>query len=355
MTSIYRGGTMTEDWSGRSTIERFDQRTGARFVICVDSTENGPAAGGTRAAQYTDRRSAVADAQRLAGAMTLKMAVCGLPMGGGKSVISLPAARADLSDGDWTRILAIHAENIEMLGGTYWTGPDVNTTSSDMDVIARTTRYVFGRSAAAGGVGSSAPTTALGVHSAMRATARHLGWRGLEGRTVLVQGIGAVGADLARRAAEDGARVLVADPSPARLQDAERLGYEVIRTSDVLVTPCDVFAPCAMGGILDSRAAQQLPARAVVGAANNTLVDDSVAQVLADRGVLFAPDFVANAGGALHLVGREVLGWNAGQVEERTIGLGAIIGAIFELAEGEGITSVAAARRIAADRTAVAS
>jgi leucine dehydrogenase len=343
---------MTEDWPGRSTVERFDPETGARFVICIDSTKTGPAAGGTRATQYAHRAGAVRDAQRLAAAMTLKMAVCGLPMGGGKSVIALPMPRAELSEGEWTRILDIHAENIEMLGGTYWTGPDVNTTSADMDVLSRTTRFVFGRSADAGGVGSSAPSTALGVHSAMRETARHLGWDGLRGRTVLIQGIGAVGADLAARVTRDGARVIVADASAARLEEAARLGYEVIAPSDVLGTPSDVFAPCAMGGVLDSDLAETLPTRAVVGAANNPLADPGASSALARRGVLYAPDFVANAGGALHLVGREVLGWDAAEVEARTIGLGDILGSVYDLARDERIPTDVAARRVAEERVA---
>ncbi|MBW9110673.1 Glu/Leu/Phe/Val dehydrogenase dimerization domain-containing protein [Microbacterium ureisolvens] len=344
---------MIDEWPGASTVGRFDPETGVQFVICLDSILNGPAAGGTRATHYADRASAIEDAQRLAGAMTLKMAVCGLPMGGGKSVISLPVPREQLTSREWERILAIHAENIEMLGGNYWTGPDVNTTSADMDVLAGKTRYVFGRSEAAGGVGSSAPTTALGVHSAMRATAAHLGWGTLDGRTVLIQGVGAVGADLASRVADDGARVIVADPSPARLAEAERRGYAVVSTSDVLTTPCDVFAPCALGGIIDSSVAATLPAHAVVGAANNPLADATASQVLADRGVVFAPDFVANAGGALHLVGREVLGWGAEEVDARAAGLGKIIKAAYDLADRERIPTDAAARFIAAGRSAV--
>ncbi|MFF1946316.1 Glu/Leu/Phe/Val dehydrogenase dimerization domain-containing protein [Rhodococcus qingshengii] len=337
-------------WDGELTVTRHDRETGAFFVIRLDSTRLGPAAGGTRAAQYASFGDAVTDAGKLAGAMTLKMAVSNLPMGGGKSVIALPAPRKDLAPETWNRILTIHAENIDKLKGNYWTGPDVNTNSADMDTLNETTPYVFGRSPERGGAGSSADNTALGVFEAMKATVHYRGLGSLAGRTVLVQGLGAVGSGIATLAAAAGARILVADTDSERLAWALQLGYTIIGLDEVLRTPCDVFAPCAMGGVLDSSAAANLPASAVVGAANNILADDQAGVILRERDILYAPDFVTNAGGAFHLVGHEVLGWSTDTVEERTRGIGDTIAEVYGISESAETTTDAAARILARQR-----
>lgn len=282
--------------------------------------------------------------------MTLKMAVSDLPMGGGKSVIALPAPRNQIDSATWTRILDIHAENIDKLEGNYWTGPDVNTNSADMNQLSRTTEYVFGRSVDNGGAGSSAHTTALGVFEAMKATAHYYNMGTLEGRTVLVHGLGAVGGTVATLAAEAGARLLVADTDTERLELARQLGHTAIPSEHVLQTQCDVFAPCAMGGIIDLSIAATLPAYAVVGAANNILADDNAGKVLRDRGIAYAPDFVTNAGGALHLVGREVLGWNEETVADRARGISRTLDEVYSVSEEQDITTDAAARTLAVRR-----
>ena len=337
-------------WDGELTVTRHDRETGVSFIIRLDSTRLGPAAGGTRAAQYASLGEALDDAGRLAGAMTLKMAVSNLPMGGGKSVIALPAPRNEIDQATWKRILTLHAENIDTLAGNYWTGPDVNTNSSDMDVLNDTTEFVFGRSAARGGAGSSASNTSLGVFEAMKATAMHRGLGTLDGLTVLVQGLGAVGSELAVLASQAGARLLVSDTDPERLAWARQLGHTVVGTDDVLTTPCDIFAPCAMGGVLDSAVARELPASAVVGAANNILADEEAAEILHNRDVTYAPDFVTNAGGALHLVGREVLGWSEATVGARTRHIGDTLAEVYSLAESEDIDTDRAARILARRR-----
>ena len=333
-------------WGGETTMARFDPETGAHFFIRIDSTRLGPAGGGTRAVVYTNPADALIDAGRLAGAMTMKMAVAGLPMGGGKSVIALPAPRHTLPKSTWERILRLHAENIERLRGAYWTGPDVNTDSADMAEIFKHTSHVFGRSAADGGSGSSAQNTARGVFAAILATAEKLGYTDLERRRVIVQGLGAVGGDLARRLLAAGASVSVADVDDGRLAHAQGLGAAVIRTDEVLTTECDIFAPCAMGGVIDTRAAASLPAAAVAGAANNVLSSDEAGQILHDRGILFAPDFVVNAGGALHLVGREVLGWSPAEVEDRVDDIGATVSQIFDISRERGIAPADAAKEL---------
>ncbi|MBN9737053.1 MULTISPECIES: Glu/Leu/Phe/Val dehydrogenase family protein [unclassified Pseudonocardia] len=337
------------EWDGELTSVRHDPETGAWFVIGVHSTRLGPASGGTRAMVYADVDAAVADARRLAGAMTLKMAAAGLPMGGGKSVIALPAPRASLGDAAWRRILELHAANLNLLGGNYTTGPDVGTGSADMDTLRALTPHAFGRSVAAGGPGSSAPTTALGVFAAVTAAVDEAGLDGLDGLRVLVQGLGAVGADVARLAADAGAKLIVTDVDPDRCAAAaDAFGAEVIGTADVLTRECDVLVPCATGGLLSTATAATVPCAVVAGAANNLLADDGAAEVLRRRGITYAPDFVANAGGAIHLVGREVLGWGAERVAERTRAIGDTLAAVFADARELGVTTVAAAERVAA-------
>ncbi|WP_311879049.1 Glu/Leu/Phe/Val dehydrogenase family protein [Microbacterium forte] len=334
-------------WGGETTVARFDPETGAHFFVRIDSTRLGPAAGGTRAVVYTNPADALIDAGRLAGAMTLKMAVAGLPMGGGKSVIALPAPRQSLPKSTWKRILRLHAENIERLHGAYWTGPDVNTDSTDMAELHKYTTHVFGRSVAEGGSGSSAGNTARGVFAAILATALKLGHSSLKERRVIVQGLGAVGGDLARRLLEAGASVSVADVDEGRLAHAQQLGASLLQTTEVFTTECEIFVPCAMGGVIDAEVAATLPVAAVAGAANNILASDEAGRILHERGILFAPDFVANAGGALHLVGREVLGWSPVEVEARVDSIGDTIDEIFDISRGRGITSTEAALELA--------
>lgn len=343
------------EWDGELTLTRFDRQTGTWFVIRLDSTRLGPAAGGTRALRYPQLADAIADAGKLSGAMTLKMAVSNLPMGGGKSVIALPADRKDIDAATWARILSIHAENLNKLQGNYWTGPDVNTNSADMDILNDSTKFVFGRSSERGGAGSSAFTTALGVFDAMKATAIQRGLGTLDGLTVLIQGLGAVGGSLATLVAEAGANLLVADTNAERLAQAHALGHRVIELDQVLTAHCDIFAPCAMGGVLSSGVASKLDCAVVAGAANNVLADDDAGNILHSRGILYAPDFVANAGGAIHLVGREVLGWTESVVHDRAVHIGDTLRQVFTISEADGVTPDAAARTLAARRAAEAS
>jgi leucine dehydrogenase len=347
---------MVPSWDGELCTVRFDRETGAWFVIAVHSTRLGPASGGTRAMVYPTVGDAVSDATRLAAAMTTKMAAAGLPMGGGKSVIALPAPRAALDGAHWRRILQVHAANVQELDGTYTTGPDIGTDSADMDVLRETTPFAFGRSTATGGPGSGAPATALGVFTAVRAAVAEAGLGdgngGVAGLRVLVQGLGAVGARVAELAAEAGAELLVADVDPERCTAATARGARIVPPSEVTRTRCDVVVPCATGGLLDAPVARTLPCAVVAGAANNQLADADAALVLARRGIVYAPDFVANAGGAIHLVGREVLGWTEGQVTRRTLQIGRTLQWVFADARTHAITTEQAAHDLAARRLA---
>lgn len=340
-----------EDWDGELSCCRFDRDTGAFFTVAIHSRRLGPAAGGTRAMNYAGFDAAVEDATRLASAMTLKMIMADLPMGGGKSTIALPKARRDISADHWDQILKVHAEMLKSLGGNYWTGPDVGTSSEDMDSLHASSGYAFGRSVGAGGPGSSAPETAHGVYVSMIEAIHDAGISDLRGRRVVIQGLGAVGYDVAQRAAMDGAHVVAADPNEAQCKRAaDELGVEVIPTDQVLSQTSDVFVPCATGGIVDDSVARSIRTKAIAGAANNVLASESAGDELARRGIVYAPDFVANGGGAIHLVGREVLGWSAEMVSRHVLEIGHTLEQIFARARAEGVGAERAARRIAAER-----
>lgn len=339
-----------EEWDGELLSVRHDRQTGAWLIVAVHSTVLGPASGGTRAMHYPSPGHAVTDVTRLAGAMTLKMAVAGLPMGGGKAVIALPRPKAAVDAADWRRLLNLYAEVLERLNGTYWTGPDVGTGSGDMDVLRATTRYAFGASSALGGPGSSAPATAAGVFAAIQASCAEAGFEGLYGRRALVQGMGAVGSLVGELVSDAGAQLLVTDIDPARCRNAVDRGARFVASADTTSTECDILVPCATGGLIDAATARTLPCRVIAGAANNPLAGDGAATVLAERGVTYAPDFVANAGGAIHLVGRQVLGWTAEMVDERTAAIGTTLQTIFADSRARGITAEQAARDLATRR-----
>lgn len=344
---------LTDEWDGEYLFVRREPVSGAVLIVAVDSTRRGPAAGGTRAMWYPAFEDACGDATRLARAMTYKMAMADLPMGGGKSVIWLPQSRAETSEADWTRILGLHARTLETLHGDYWTGPDVNTTSADMDLLGRTTRYAFGASPEHGGSGSSAPDTARGVFVGIEAALDAVGLgRSVEGRRIVVQGAGAVGRDLARLCLQAGAEVTVADVDPARTELLVAEGAREVPADDVLRVPCDVYAPCATGGTITVDVAEHLPCRAVAGAANNPLASDAAADVLSARGIVYAPDYVVNAGGAIHLIGKEVLGWGDEEVTAHLEKIGETLDLVFARARATSTSTEATARRLVRERLA---
>jgi leucine dehydrogenase len=228
----------------------------------------------------------------------------------------------------------------------------VNTTTADMDVIAERHPYVFCRSVERGGSGDPGPYTARGVFHGISATVSHVfGSPDLDGRVVLVQGVGDVGARLAEQLAEAGAQVLIADIDPERVDAlSERIGAEVIPPDQALGTECDVYAPCALGGTLNAETIPRLRCRIVAGSANNELAESEDAVRLKEAGILYAPDFVINAGGVLYAWGTEALQWDRGTVETRLAGIGETLTAIYRRSEAEGITTEAAAERLARSR-----
>lgn len=336
-------------WAGEFALTAYDEPSGSYLFIAVHSTRLGPAAGGTRMKTYATAADGLLDACRLAEAMTLKMAVAGLPMGGGKSVLAVPG---DLDVQTRNDLLHRHATNVNMLGGNYRTGPDMNTNSADMDTLSEVTPYAFGRSVEKGGSGSSAPDTAVGVFHGIVASVAHVyGSPDLTGKRVLVQGIGAVGLPLVELLHKAGAQVVVSDVTIGRVEPLyDRLGVEVVAPGSVIGTECDVFAPCATGGVLDETTIPRLRCRIVAGAANNPLSKREDGDLLREAGILYAPDFVVNGGGAIHLIGYEALGWTTEQVERGLEGIGTTLTRIYQDADAKGISTEEAAEHLAEER-----
>jgi leucine dehydrogenase len=338
-------------WDGEEVAIRHDRASSAWMFVCVDSTVLGPAMGGTRMKVYDTPDEALADGLRLSGAMTLKQAAAGLPFGGGKAVLAVRSV-PDPGSAERRELLLRHAAFVDALGGTYLTAADMNTDASDMDVMGERTAHVLGRSPEHGGAGDPAAGTAVGVfHGIVASAERKFGTTDLAGRTVLVQGVGAVGSRLAELLDEAGVSMLLADTHDERARaTADRFGAKVVGPDDVIGTECDVYSPCATGGFLNEETIPRLRCAVVAGSANNQLATLKDGERLSDAGILYAPDFVVNAGGVIHLAGYETLGWDEATMAARLAGIGETLTEVFEAAEREGTTTDAAAERVARSR-----
>jgi leucine dehydrogenase len=305
---------------------------------------------------YGDSRAAVRDALRLSRAMTFKSAVAGLPLGGGKGVIMLPAGHAAPAGDGRRDVLLDFGETVDTLAGSYVTAEDVGTSDRDMAVIAEATDHVAGLAVETGSSGDPSPWTALGVQCAMEvACERAFGTASLAGRSVAVVGLGRVGGKLARLLAEAGAELVVADLDDGKRALADELGARWTDPDAALSAEVDVLAPCALGGVLDDDTVPELRCRVIAGAANNQLAADAIAVQLADREIVWAPDFVANAGGIINIsVELEPTGYDAVRAEERVRGVADTTRMIFEHADATGATTLAAAIEIARRRLAEA-
>jgi leucine dehydrogenase len=326
---------------------RRGNRSGLYCIVAVHSTIRGPSLGGCRMWSYADSRAAVRDALRLSRAMTYKAAVAALPLGGGKGVIELrdgvPTGRAR------TAVLLDFADAVDAVGGRYITAEDVGTSLRDMTVIARGTGHVSGLARSRGGSGDPSPWTALGVEAAVLASCeRALGTTSLKGRSAAVIGLGSVGLRLAQLLAKRGARLVVSDIDRRKRAEAAKLGARWLTPQKALVAPVDIVAPCALGGVLDPESVAALQAPVVAGAANNQLADESVAELLQARGVLWAPDFVANAGGIINIaVEFERGGYDPRRARKRVRGIADTLRTIYDDAAAGGTTPLAAALELA--------
>ncbi|WP_127794162.1 Glu/Leu/Phe/Val dehydrogenase family protein [Agromyces sp. LHK192] len=330
------------------------RRSGLTIIVAVHSTALGQALGGARLWTYDHWTDALADALRLSQAMTLKNAAAGLARGGGKAVVHLPpgtepddalrrAAMLDLGDA------------VEALGGSYMTAEDVGTSAELMAVVAERTAHVCGLPPEQGGSGEPADATAAGVHAGLLATLEHVtGSRDVAGRHLVIAGLGQVGGRLARRLAAEGARLTVTDVADARRELADELGADWVDPSAAHLVEADVFLPCGLGGVLTAEVVGDLSVRAVVGAANNQLAERAVADLLRDRGIAWAPDFVVNAGGVVHLDLAATPGAGADERDDRIAGIGGTIARVLAEADASGETTLAAAERLAQERLRVA-
>jgi leucine dehydrogenase len=298
---------------------------------------------------YDDSRAALRDVLRLSSAMTYKMAVADLPLGGGKGVIML-SPHTRLSSERRHLALLDFADTVAALNGRYITAEDVGTSSRDMSVIAERTRHVAGLSRSRGGSGDPSPFTALGVEYAIRACCeRVFGDESLRGRVVCVIGLGHVGSRVAKRCAKAGAKLILADVDGTKRRLAEELKAKWASPEAALEAEAEIVAPCALGGVLNDESVPRLRCRIIAGAANNQLADERVADLLRTRGILWAPDFVANAGGVINIA-EEFSSYDAAVARRRVRGIAETLRRIFDDAESMGATPLTAAMELARRR-----
>ena len=327
-----------------------DRASGLKAVIAIHNTALGPALGGTRFYPYATEEEAVADALNLARGMSYKNAMAGLDHGGGKAVIIGDPERDKTEE-----LLLAYGRFVASLGGRYVTACDVGTYVADMDVVARECRWTTGRSPENGGAGDSSVLTAFGVFQGMRASAQHLwGDPSLRGRTVGIAGVGKVGHHLVEHLRDEGAEVVITDvreESVRRILDKHAAGVTAVADTEALirVEGLDIYAPCALGGALNDATVPVLTAKVVCGAANNQLEHPGVEKDLADRGILYAPDYVVNAGGVIQ-VADELHGFDFERCKAKAAKIFDTTLAIFARAKEDGIPPAAAADRIAEQR-----
>ncbi|HYD91327.1 MAG TPA: Glu/Leu/Phe/Val dehydrogenase dimerization domain-containing protein [Flavobacterium sp.] len=324
-----------------------DKDTGLKAIIGIHNTVLGPALGGTRMWKYANEWEALNDVLRLSRGMTYKSAISGLNLGGGKAVI-IGDSKVDKTPEMITRF----GQFVHSLSGKYITAEDVGTTTQDMDLIRDVTPYVTGISEERGGSGNPSPVTAYGVYMGMKAAARHqFGSDNLEGKKILVQGTGHVGETLIDYLTKEGALVQISDINEARMQEvAAKYGATIYAGDDVYSADVDIYAPCALGATVNDATIDKLKAKVIAGAANNQLANEQVhGKLLQEKGILYAPDFLINAGGIINVYA-EIVGYDKAESMRRTENIYNTTLEIFSVAEANGITTQQAAMAIAQKR-----
>jgi leucine dehydrogenase len=322
-----------------------DTSAGYRGIIAIHSTTLGPALGGTRFWNYATDEEAIIDALRLARGMTYKNAVAGLNLGGGKSVII-----GNNKTTDREMIFRAHGRFVESLGGRYITAEDVGTSTADMDYVHMETKNVTGL---AGRSGDPSPVTAHGVFRAIQASAKEKwGSDDLNGRTVSVQGAGHVGYFLSKELHEAGAKLIVTDIDAERVkQVVSEFGARAVSPDEIYGVQADIFAPCALGGIINDKTIPQLKVEVVSGAANNALLEDRHGDILDQKGILYAPDYVANAGGVINVYS-ELAGWSSARAFRKADEIYDTVLKVFKIAKTDKVPTYVAADRLAEQRIA---
>jgi valine dehydrogenase (NAD+) len=327
-----------------------DEPSGLRAIIAIYSTALGPGLGGTRFYPYADEDAALADVLNLSRAMAYKNALAGLDLGGGKAVI--------IGDPDKVKseaLLRAYGRFVESLNGRYITACDIGTYSEDMDIVARECRFVTGRTVPNGGAGDSSVLTAFGVFQGMRAAAEHVwGSTSLDGKTVGVEGVGKVGHRLVDHLVSDGAHVVIFDTSHAATERVRAEHPEVTvaaSRAELLGSQLDVYSPCALGGAIDDHVVETLKAKIICGGANNQLAHPGVEKMLADLGIVYAPDYLVNAGGVIQ-VADELHGFSFERAKARAEQILGTTRQILAMADADGIPPAVAADRLAERRIA---
>jgi leucine dehydrogenase len=323
-----------------------DSASGLRAIVSIHSTTLGPALGGTRFYPFRSDREALRDVLRLSRGMTYKAAAAGLDLGGGKAVIVGDPKRIKSEE-----LLRAYGRFIETLGGRYITAEDIGTNQDDMNMIRRETRYVTGVAPELGGSGDPSPVTAYGVFLGLRACAEEA-WQEhrLAGRRVAVQGLGKVGYHLVKHLVEEGASVVAADVDVDAVARCVRdFGVETADPEKIHALDCDVFAPCAMGGVINDETIPDLKCRVVGGSANNQLEGPEHGEALAKLGILYAPDYVINAGGLIN-VANELQGYDERRARGQVEAIYRTLRVVFNIARDRHISTSEAADRFAKDR-----
>jgi leucine dehydrogenase len=329
------------DFNAHEAVHVFEDRaSGLRAVIAVHSTHLGPAAGGTRFWHYADSQAAITDALRLSRGMSYKNAMAGLPAGGGKAVILADPARSKPQ-----ALLDAFARAVDSLNGKYITAQDVGMSEADMVSLSKVTPHVAGLPDQGGDPG---PYTARGVYLGVKAAAKHaLGSDDLNGVHVAIQGVGSVGGGLARYLAAEGARLTLADVDAKRAGElTAELGGQAVAADAIMDVEADIFSPCALGAILTRSSVAALKVKAVAGGANNQLATGPEGKMLAERGILYAPDYVINAGGIINVL-RHIDKANDDEINRRIDAIPARLAAIWAESDASGATPAEVADNMA--------
>ncbi|HEX8561360.1 MAG TPA: Glu/Leu/Phe/Val dehydrogenase [Flavobacterium sp.] len=324
-----------------------DKDTGLKAIIGIHNTVLGPALGGTRMWKYTNEWEALNDVLRLSRGMTYKSAVTGLNLGGGKAVI-IGDSKADKTP----EMITKFGEYINSLSGKYITAEDVGTTTADMDLIRDVTPFVTGISESRGGSGNPSPVTAYGVYMGMKAAAKYkFGTDDLNGKKILVQGIGHVGETLVDYLSKEGALVQITDINEARLQEiSAKYGAQIFSGADLYAADVDIYAPCALGATVNDDTINRIQAKVIAGAANNQLANEQIhGQILKDKGILYAPDFLINAGGIINVYA-EIVGYDSAEAMRRTENIYNTTLEILAFADQNDMTTYQAALSVAQKR-----
>ncbi|MHA7057870.1 Glu/Leu/Phe/Val family dehydrogenase [Aquimarina sp. M1] len=326
-----------------------DKDTGLKAIIGVHNTILGPALGGTRMYNYQTEWDALNDVLRLSRGMTYKAAITGLNLGGGKAVIM-----GDPKTLKTPALMRRFGEFVHTLGGKYYTAEDVGMETSDMDTVREVTPYVTGISESKGGAGNPSPVTAYGVYMGMKASAKFAyGTDNLDGKKIIIQGIGHVGEELVRLTAKEGANVIIVDINQKRLQEvSNKYGVEIYKGDDLYAEAVDIYAPCALGATINNETIHKLKVKVIAGAANNQLASEDVhGLLLQEKGIVYAPDFLINAGGIINVYA-EIEGYGRDQIINKTENIYNTTLDILNKAKATGMTTNAAAVSIADERIA---